>query len=119
MAEPEFVPKPGQVDYTNIRYCPVINCIVRCDEILLQQRDPSLRLYPGRWSGVSGFLDTNDAIEEKVYEELSEEVGISRKQVKNIKVGQVFVQEAPDYGKTWIVFPILVTVANKETTLNW
>ncbi len=119
--EPKFVPKPGQVDYTNIRYCPVVNCVVRFgDEILLQQRAQHLRLYPGFWSGISGFLDTNDSIEAKVYEELAEEAGINKQSVKQIKVGQVLVQEAPGYGKTWIVFPVLVTLKSKlEPKLNW
>lgn len=121
MSEPRFIPKDGQVDYTNIRYCPVINCVVRCgEEILLQQRSPEMRLYPNYWSGVSGFLDTNEDIQEKIHEELIEELGIQKDQVISIEVGQVVIQEAPKYGKTWIVFPVLVSIAEKvKTTENW
>lgn len=121
MNEPKFIPKPGQVDYTDIRYCPVINCVIRYgDEILLEKRSESMRLYPGYWSGVSGFLDDNGPIEEKAHEELREEFGITRNQVASIERGQVLVQEAPDYGKTWIVFPLRVTLTEKITPkTNW
>lgn len=121
MTQPKFIPKPGQVDYTDIRYCPVVNCIVRYgNEILLQQRSPDMRLYPGYWSGVSGFLDTNEDIQEKIHEELSEEFGIKPKQVAEVKIGSVIVQEAPEYGKTWIVFPALTTLTEKVTPKkNW
>ncbi|HEY4161329.1 MAG TPA: hypothetical protein VGM08_04680, partial [Candidatus Saccharimonadales bacterium] len=65
MAEPKFVPKPGQVDYTNIRYAPVINTVItNSGKVLLVQRSPGMRLYPGYWSGMSGFLDDNRSIEE-------------------------------------------------------
>ena len=121
MKEPAFVPKPGQVDYTKIRYCPVVNCVVRHgDEVLLQRRSPGMRLYPGCWSGVSGFLDTSDDIQVKIYEELEEEYKLDADDVANIRIGRVIVQEAPDYGKTWIVFPAEVILKKKvEPQLNW
>jgi NADH pyrophosphatase NudC (nudix superfamily) len=121
MAQPKFMPKPGQVDYTNIRYCPVVNCVVSYgDEILLQRRGKDMRLYPGCWSGVSGFLDSNEDIEEKIYEELSEEFGISKRHVDNVRIGRVIVQEAPEYGKTWIVFPARATLTKKiKPEKNW
>jgi NADH pyrophosphatase NudC (nudix superfamily) len=71
MAEPKFIPKPGQIDYTNIRYAPTINCIVKYqDEFLLLQRSSDLHFYPGYWNGLSGFLDDHKDIEYKVKEEL-------------------------------------------------
>ena len=121
MPEPKFAPKPGQVDYTNIRYAPVINCVVtRADgKVLLVQRSANMRLYPGFWNGVSGFLDDSKSIEEKVQEELREEIGITAKDIIRIERGQVILQEAPDYGKTWLVVPILVTVRAAEVQTDW
>ncbi len=118
--EPPFVPKPGQVDYTHIRYCPVINCVVVYDrKFLIVRRNSTMRLYPGYWNGISGFLDDQKSVEEKVYEELREELGISREQIVSIRMGHVFHQDEPLYKKTWIVHPILVTVRSDRLTLDW
>ena len=75
--EKKFTPKPGQVDYTNIRRAPVINCVLRYgDKILLVKRSAELRLYPNYWNGISGFLDDDRSVLEKVKDEIREETGI-------------------------------------------
>lgn len=105
----KFKPKPGQVDYTNVRWAPIINCVVLCkDKILLVKRSKNLKFYPGRWNGISGFLDDKRSIEQKVKDELAEEIGIKEKDIISIKVGHVFDLDEPKYKKTWIVHPILV-----------
>lgn len=109
--EKVFHPRPGQVDFTNVRWAPVVNCVVKYKQkILLVERSASLRLYPGYWNGISGFLDDQKNLEEKIYEELREELGIAKKHILSIRPGQVFDQEEPKYKKTWIVHPVLVTV---------
>jgi ADP-ribose pyrophosphatase YjhB (NUDIX family) len=120
MKEKKFTPRPGQVDFTNIRYAPVINCVLKYnDKILLVQRNKNMRLYPGYWNGISGFLDDHKSIEQKVYEELREEVGLTKKQVISIQMGTILEQEAPKYKKTWIVHPILVKVNTDKIRLDW
>jgi isopentenyldiphosphate isomerase len=120
MAERKFRPRPDQIDFTNARYCSVINCVIEHNgKILLVKRSKDLRLYPGYWNGVSGFLDDKCDIEEKVKDELAEELGIKEVNIKNIQVGRVLVQEAPKYQKTWIVFPVHVRVATDQFKLNW
>lgn len=119
-AEPTFKPKDGQVDFTNIRYAPVINCVVRHkDTILIVQRNPKMRLYPNFWNGISGFLDDGRSIEEKVKDELREELGIEASDISSIHHGQVFDQEEEKYNKTWIVHPILVDVKTDKIKLDW
>ena len=118
--ESKFKPRPGQVDFTNIRWAPVVNCVLKYkDKILLVQRNKSMKLYPEYWNGISGFLDDNKSLEEKVFEELKEEVGLVEKDVLSIKPGQVFDQDAPDYNKTWIVHPVLVNVKSDQIKLDW
>lgn len=118
--EPEFRPEVGQVDYTGIRYAPVINCVVRNDgEILLVRRSPGMRLYPNFWNGISGFLDDKRGIEEKVKAELREELGIEEEDISAIRRGFVFDQEEAKYAKTWIVHPILVDVTTRKVRLDW
>jgi len=120
MAEPKFVPKPGQTDYTNIRYCPVINCVVTYqDKVLLVHRSSELNLYPGYWNGVSGFLDDQQSIEDKVKEELLEELYIDETQIASIERGSVLVQESEMYPKTWIVFPVHVEVKTDKFKLDY
>ena len=120
MAEPKFVPKPGQTDYTNIRYAPVINSLVmHKDKILLVRRSSDMRLYPDHWNGISGFLDDSSSIEDKIYEELREELGLSKFAVDSMERGRPFIQEAPEYKKTWLVVPVLVRLNQVKLKLNW
>jgi hypothetical protein len=43
-AEPAFLPRPGQVGYTHIRYAPVLNAVVVCvGKVLLLQRSSGMR----------------------------------------------------------------------------
>ncbi len=120
MKKNPFKPKPGQVDYSNIRWSPVINCVLRHkNKILLVQRSKDLRFYPGYWNGISGFLDDDKGLKEKVCMELSEELGIPKSKIKNIKPGQVFDQDESKYKKTWIVHPVLVDITTDEIRLDW
>ncbi len=118
--QPKFIPKPGQTDFTNIRWAPVINCVLKYkDKILVVQRSETMRLYPKYWNGLSGFLDDSKSLNEKVYQELKEEVGLSKKHIISIKLGQIFDQDEPKYKKTWIVHPILVEVDTDKVKLDW
>lgn len=120
MKKLKFKPKPGQVDYTNARWAPVINCVLKYkDKILVVQRSKKLNFYPGYWNGISGFLDDQKSLTEKVVEELREELGISKNKIKQIWLGDIFDQEEPKYKKTWIVHPVLVTVKTDKIKLDW
>src|SRR3989338_2257419 len=81
----KFKSKPGQIDYTNARWAPVINCVVKYrDKILVVQRSKDLNFYPGYWNGISGFLDDKRSFEQKVKDELREELGIAKNKIKNV-----------------------------------
>lgn len=120
MIQPQFIPRPGQTDFTDIRWAPVINCVVQFkDKILLVKRSTRLRLYPGFWNGISGFLDDQKSLAEKVQEELVEELGLEPEQIISIKLGRIFHQEEPRYNKTWIVHPMLVKIKTDVVHLDW
>lgn len=115
-----FKLKPGQTDYTNIRWAPVMNCVVMYeDKILVVQRSKSLNFYPGYWNGISGFLDDSKGLHEKVHEELREELGIQAKDIISITLAEVYDQDEPKYKKTWIVHPVLVKVKTDKIKLDW
>ena len=120
MTKSKFKPKPGQVDYTNAHWAPVINCVVKFkDKILIVQRSPHLNFYPGYWNGISGFLDDNRTVKEKVSEELTKEVGINKTDITSICMGEIFHQEESKYNKIWIVHPVLVEVVTDRIILDW
>lgn len=115
-----FKPKAGQIDYTHARWAPVINCAVTYKhKILVVQRSKKLNFYPGYWNGISGFLDDHHSLEQKVKDEVREELGLSSRHVTHIKLGEIFHQEAPKYKKTWIVHPVLVGVDTVQIKLDW
>lgn len=117
---PKFKPKPGQVDYTHARWAPVINCVVKCrGKILVVERSTEINFYPGYWNGISGFLDDQRTLEQKVKDELREELGVPAKNVLKIRLGEIFHQDAPKYKKTWIVHPVLVEVRDDKVKLDW
>ncbi len=116
----KFQPKHRQIDFTNARFAPVINCVVKNkNKILIVQRSKTLNFYPEFWSGVSGFLDDSQILKQKVESEIKEELGIAKKDIISIKLGNIFHQEAPKYKKTWIVHPILVEVKTDKIKLDW
>jgi 8-oxo-dGTP pyrophosphatase MutT (NUDIX family) len=120
MKKPKFKPKAGQIDYTNARFAPVINCVLKYEgKILVLERSEELNFYPGYWNGVSGFLDDKRSLNEKVADEIWEELGIPKNKIKRIKLGDIFDQEEPKYKKTLVVHPVLVEVKTDKIKLDW
>jgi len=118
--EKKFKAQPGQIDFTNARWAPVINCVLKYkDKILVVERNKDRRFYPNCWNGVSGFLDDNKNLKENVFKELKEETGLSKKNIISVHFGTIFDQEAPKYKKTWIVHPVLVEVNIDKIKLNY
>lgn len=120
MKKPPFKVKLGQTDYTNARWAPVINCVLKFkDRLLVVQRSKDLNFYPGYWNGISGFLDDQRSLTQKISDELREELGIPKTKIVKIKLGEIFDQEELKYKKTWIVHPVLVEVSTDKVKLDW
>jgi len=128
MKRREFKLKPGQVDFTHARWAPVINSIVKfkdrfdkltAGKILIVKRSKEMRLYPGKWNSIGGFLDDHKNLEEKVKEELNEELGIGAGDIISIKLGEIFDLDDPNYKKTWVIHPVLVEVKSDKVRLDW
>lgn len=116
----KFKPRPDQVDYTNARWAPVINCVLKFkDKILVVKRGDGVGFYKGYWNGIAGFIDDKRSFLQKIKDEVKEETGVCGKNILDIKLGEIFHQEAPKYKKTWIVHPVLVEVATDEIKLDW
>ncbi|HEV2402604.1 MAG TPA: NUDIX domain-containing protein [Candidatus Saccharimonadales bacterium] len=120
MAEPKFISKPGQVDYTNIRYAPALNVVVTFKgKVLLVKRSADLRLYPNVWASIAGFLDDNQSIEQKAYEELHEELGLTKHEVISLQRGSPLLREDETLDKTWLIVPVLARVTTGHFQLDW
>lgn len=116
----KFRPKPGQTDFRKARWAPVINCVLKYkNKILVVKRGDEVGFYEEYWNGISGFLDDKRSLEQKVKDEIKEETGIRGKDIKSIKLGEIFDQEAPEYKKTWIVHPVLAEVSTDKVKLDW
>ena len=117
---PKFKPVKGQTDYTNIHWAPVINCVLLYkNKILILQRNSKLKFYPNYWNGVSGFLDDDKSLKEKVKTEIMEELSVKSDDITSIKLAKIFHQKAPKYNKVWIVHPILVSLKTNKIKLDW
>lgn len=120
MSDVPFVPKPGQIDFTHARFAPVIYCVVLYqDTILVLKRSVDVGYGPGEWAGVSGFLDDNKTLEEKVVEEIQEELNVGREHIRSIEKGGVFADDDSKYDKTWIIFPVKVVLDTNVISTDW
>ena len=88
-------------------------------KILVLKRSTKVGTYQGYWSGVSGYLERTDPLDQ-AYTEISEEVGLSSDQVTLIR------REAPlevvdqVQGRAWRVYPFLFAVREPEQIrLDW
>lgn len=120
MKKPDFKLRPEQVDMMKLRYCPVVGCpVVFEGSILLVQRSQEVAFYKGYWSGPFGFLDDQRTVEQKVRQEILEEVGLRRRDIISVDVGEPFTSENRRGRKVFIVFPAKVEVRSSKITTDW
>jgi 8-oxo-dGTP diphosphatase len=119
----EKLPKfeDGRIDYFTSDKAPVLNCFVRFqNQVLILKRSDKVRAYQGLWNSISGYLDEIRPLEEKVLEELREELGIDSELVLQIKNGKPYEFFDGDIKKTWIIFPVLAELKTQpEIRLDW
>jgi len=111
----------GRIDYTNSAEAAALNIFVEASgEFLLLKRSEKVGNYGGKWASVAGYMDEVRPIEEKVLEELREEIGVEKELIKNIAIGNVFFKKDLKLEKIWIICPIVVKLKSKpEINLDW
>jgi 8-oxo-dGTP pyrophosphatase MutT (NUDIX family) len=111
----------GRIDYSDSDRAPVLNCFVKFeDKILILKRSGQVRAYQGKWNSVGGYLDEFCPVEEKVREELREELGIENDLIGEIKIGEAYEMVDEEIRKTWIIFPVLAELNKEpEIRLDW
>lgn len=111
----------GRIDYTMALKCPVINVIVaHHGRVLLLKRSDKVMAYKGKWNCIGGFLDEVGTIEDKIYEELREELSVLSLLVERIVyVDPVEVVDSA-IDRTWLIQPALVVLKEQPIiTLDW
>jgi NADH pyrophosphatase NudC (nudix superfamily) len=99
---------------------PVITVFVKYkDKILLLKRSDKVSTYKGKWNTVAGYLDELRPVEEKIFEELKEEIGVEKDNISSIILSDPFEFKDERIAKEWIVTPALVELRRPEIKLNW
>ncbi|MBN2603345.1 MAG: NUDIX domain-containing protein [Candidatus Thermoplasmatota archaeon] len=111
----------GRIDYSNAKTAIVVTVFIKFNKkILLLKRSDKVSTYRGKWNTVAGYIDEIKPVEEKIYEELKEELGIERENIKNLKLKQPFSFKDNKINRTWIINPALVELNKKpEIKLDW
>jgi isopentenyldiphosphate isomerase len=116
---PKF--KDGRIDYSDSDTAPVITIFIKYeDKILLLKRSEKVLTYKEKWNTVAGYLDEIKPIQEKIKEEVIEELGIEENNISSIFIGESYKFKDQKINRTWIVFPVLAELKNKlEIKLDW
>lgn len=111
----------GRIDYTNSDTAPVITIFICLeDKVLLLKRSEKVLTYKGKWNTVAGYLDEIGPIQEKILEELSEELCIMEEDICLIKIGESYTFSDSSAKKTWIVYPVKVELCRDvPIILDW
>jgi 8-oxo-dGTP diphosphatase len=80
--------------------------------VLLVRRSRRVGTYQGRWAGISGFFEGADPLEQ-AFQEIREETGLSREQVRLVCSAPPMKVVAYDLGTLWVVHPFLFEVADR------
>lgn len=105
--------KTGKLELPDITSTPVVTSfIVREGKILVVKRGDQVGSFQGRWSGISGYLESKDPLEQAVNEVIEE----TRMDVEFIRKGDVILARGEN--KMWEVHPYLFKTKN-DPVLNW
>lgn len=88
-------------------------------KVLLVCRSDRVGSYRGRWSAISGYLETADPLEQ-AYREVEEETSIARTALALRARAQPLRIAAPELDTVWVVHPFLFDLARApDVRLDW
>ncbi len=119
----ENLPKfsDGRIDYSESKIALSLSCFVKFDgKILLLKRSDKVSFYKNVWNSVAGYIDDLSSIENKIYEELREEVQISPSMIKKMSFGQIYEFNDDNISRSWIILPVLIDLNfNPKIEIDW
>jgi ADP-ribose pyrophosphatase YjhB (NUDIX family) len=88
-------------------------------KILVLKRSREVSTYSGHWAGVSGYLESENPLDQ-AYTEMAEEVGLTREDVTLLSVGEPLEIFDESQGLAWRVHPFLFAVHDPgRIRLDW
>ena len=99
----------------------VVTCFLRhAESVLLVRRADDAPTYPGRWAGVSGYVEGDtDLTEPDARREIDEETGLTDDDLRLVRAGDpLAVHDSAGGPDDWVVHPFLFEAATREVTTN-
>jgi nicotinamide-nucleotide amidase len=98
----------------------VVTCFLEHDhQILILRRSKKVGTYRRAWAGVSGYLETDEPLEQ-AYTEIREETGLFKSSVKLIKQGNPIEVIDKSINRKWIVHSFLFHVTDPDRLrIDW
>ncbi|MFQ6012433.1 MAG: aconitase X swivel domain-containing protein [Thermoplasmata archaeon] len=108
----------GYVELENVPRRDVVTAFLRHEgRILLLQRSAEVGSFQGHWAGVSGYLEGEEAPEDRARAEILEETGVRDARLRG--QGDVVLARGRDPDAVWAVHPFLFDVPSGEVVLDW
>ncbi|MCP4199134.1 MAG: NUDIX domain-containing protein [Proteobacteria bacterium] len=102
-----------------VRTAVITVFLTRNKKLLLLRRSQKVGTYQGCWAGVSGYLDTDNPIEQ-AWTELNEELGVGTNEAALEVEGETLEVTDHQADRTWIVHPFrFVLFDHAKIRLDW
>jgi len=107
------------METTSLDATPVVTAFLyRRGKVLLLRRSARVGTYPGRWAGVSGYLERPPLPQARV--ELREEAGVPPEDASLRGIGLPLLVEDPRAERPWLVFTFLFRLRpGAEIVTDW
>ncbi len=87
--------------------------------ILLLRRSDRVGSYQGRWAGISGFIEPDEAPLKRALKEVSEEVCLGGESVSLVKRARPFPVFDAEINTLWVIHPFLFSSNSPKIELDW
>lgn len=99
-----------------VEHAAVVTCFLRHrGEVLLVLRADDASTYPGRWAGISGYVEDDDPLA-TARMEVREETGLG--DVEVVREGRPLGVHDEDRNREWTVHPFLLDARSRTLTLS-
>jgi 8-oxo-dGTP pyrophosphatase MutT (NUDIX family) len=108
----------GTVQLAGVRRVEVVTAFLQRDDgrVLLLRRSSKVGSFPGRWGGVSGFLETPSP-EAQAIREVEEETGLRADALRLVRTAPAI--SVRDGDRMYLVHPFRFRVKAVEVRLDW
>ncbi len=97
----------------------VISIIKNRNHVLILKRSRRVSYYPGYWHVVGGYINDKKPIVQ-AYNEIVEETGIKKNQLKLLAKGRTYkYTDSQTDPHTWVIHPFLFESRTRDVKLDW